>query len=71
MRLIPQWKKWWKRHSVQLLALIPIIEALRQWLPTVREFISPELYGNLAIGLSITAIVVMQIQQKSVSGVKP
>ncbi len=67
MKLIPQWKKWWKRHSVQLLALIPIIEAFRQWLPTVREFISPEVYGWTAIGLSLTAIIVMQIQQKSLS----
>lgn len=68
MKLIPQWKKWWKRHSVQLLALIPIIQALREWLPTVREFISPDVYGYMAAGLSLTAIVVMQIQQKALSG---
>lgn len=70
MKLIPQWRKWWKRHSVQLLALIPLVQALREWLPTVREFISPEIYGYMAVGLSITAVVVMQIQQKAVSGVQ-
>lgn len=68
MKLIPEWKKWWKRHSVQLLALLPLVQALREWLPTVREFISPELYGYLAIGISITAVVVMQVKQTSVSG---
>lgn len=70
MKLIPQWRKWWKRHSVQLLALIPLIQALREWLPTVREFISPDVYGYMAVGLSITAVIVMQIQQKAVSGVQ-
>lgn len=70
MKLIPQWKKWWKRHSVQLLALIPLIQALREWLPTVREFISPDVYGYMAVGLSVTAVIVMQIQQKAVSGVQ-
>lgn len=68
MKLIPQWKKWWKRHSVQLLALIPMIQALREWLPSVREFISPDVYGYIAVGLSFAAVVVMQIQQKAVSG---
>lgn len=70
MKLIPQWKKWWKRHSVQLLALIPLIQALREWMPTVREFISPDVYGYMAVGLSVTAVIVMQIQQKAVSGVQ-
>ncbi len=68
MKLIPQWKKWWKRHSVQVLALIPLIEALRQWVPTVRDLISPEVYGWTAGGLSLAAVVLMQISQKSLSG---
>ncbi len=68
MKLIPQWKKWWKRHSVQLLALVPIITALREQLPAVREFIAPDVYGYLMVGLSVSAIVVMQIKQLSVSG---
>ncbi len=68
MALIPQWKKWWKRHSVQLLALVPIITALREQLPAVREFIAADVYGYLMVGLSVSAIVVMQIKQLSVSG---
>jgi hypothetical protein len=68
MKLIPQWKKWWKRHSVQLLALIPIITALREQMPAVREFLPPDIYGYAVMGLSLSAIVVMQIKQNSVSG---
>lgn len=70
MKLIPQWKKWWKRHSVQVLALIPLIESLRQWVPTVRDYMGADFYGLLYGGLSLTAIVLMQIQQSSVSGVQ-
>lgn len=68
MKLIPQWRKWWKRHSVQVLTLIPIIEALRQAIPGVREFISPEAYGWTAGALSLAAVVLMQIQQNNVTG---
>jgi hypothetical protein len=68
MKLIPQWKKWWKRHSVQVLSLIPIIEALRRSIPTVRDYISPEVYGWTAAGLALTATVLMQIQQNNVTG---
>jgi hypothetical protein len=68
MKLIPQWRRWWRRHSVHVLALIPLIEALRQWVPTVREFISPEVYGWAAGCLSLTAVVLMNIQQNALSG---
>lgn len=70
MKLIPQWKKWWKRHSVQVLALIPLIEALRQWVPTVRDIVSPEVYGWVAGGISLTAVILMNIQQAALSGGK-
>lgn len=68
MKLIPQWRRWWRRHSVQVLALIPLIEALRQWAPTVRDYIGADSYGWLYGGLSLTAVVLMQIRQNSVSG---
>lgn len=68
MKLIPQWRKWWKRHSVQVLALIPIIEVARQALPGVRDFVSPEVYGWTAAALSVSAVVLMQIQQNNVTG---
>jgi len=71
VKLIPQWKKWWKRHSVQLIAMIPVITALREQLPSVREFLPADVYGYAVIGLSLSAIIVMQIKQNSVSGEKP
>lgn len=68
MKLIPQWKKWWKRHSVQLIALMPIVTILREQLPGIREYLPPDVYGYTMAALGITAIVVMQIKQASVSG---
>lgn len=68
MKLIPQWKKWWKRHSVQLIAIMPAISIAREQLPGIREYLPPDLYGYTMAALGITAIVVMQIKQASVSG---
>ena len=71
MKLIPQWKNWWKRHSVQLLALIPIITVARDNLPLLQGLMSPAVYSYTMAGLAISATIVMQISQPSVSGVKP
>ena len=68
MKLIPQWKKWWKRHSVQLIALMPIVTILREQLPGIREYLPPDVYGYTMAALGITAIIVMQIKQSAVSG---
>lgn len=71
MQLIPQWKNWWKRHSVQLLALIPLITVARDNLPLLQGLMSPVVYSYTMAGLAISATIVMQISQPSVSGVKP
>lgn len=68
MKLIPQWKLWWKRHSVQLLSLIPIITVARDNLPMLKGLMPDSVYGYTMAGLAITAAVVMQIQQLAVSG---
>ena len=68
MKLIPQWKKWWKRHSVQLIALMPIVTILREQLPGIREYLPPDVYGYTMAALGITAIIVMQIKQSAVLG---
>lgn len=68
MELIPQWKKWWKRHSVQLLSLIPIITVARDNMPLLKGLMSDSAYGYIMAGLAIAASIVMQIKQNSVSG---
>lgn len=71
MQLIPQWKNWWKRHSVQLLALIPLITVARDHLPLLQGLMSPTVYGYSMAGLAFAAAVAMQIKQEAVSGVAP
>lgn len=68
MKLIPQWKKWWKRHSVQIIAIMPAISIAREQLPGIREYLPPDVYGFAMVVLGIAAIIVMQIKQSAVSG---
>lgn len=67
MKLIPQWKKWWKRYSVQLLALIPLITIARDQLPMLQGMMSPSAYSYTMAGLAIAATLAMQVKQASVS----
>lgn len=68
MKLIPQWKLFWKRWSTYLILAIPVLDAVRDFLPQVQEVISPDLYRQVSAGLAIAAFVAIQIKQNSVSG---
>lgn len=68
MKLIPQWKKWWKRQSTWLALAIPILAVLREALPELRELIPIEAYKYISGGLGFAVVIAMQIRQRSVSG---
>ena len=68
MKLIPQWKLFWKRWSTYLILAIPVLDAARDFLPQVQEIISPDLYKRVSAGLAIAAFIAIQIKQNSVSG---
>jgi hypothetical protein len=68
MKLIPNWKRWWRRHSVQIASLMPAITWAREHSPDIREHLPPDIYSILMVGLFVAVIVVMQIPQKCVSG---
>lgn len=66
--LIPQWKLFWKRWSTYLILAIPVLEAAREFMPEIREIISPEAYKMISACLAIAAFIAIQIKQNSVSG---
>lgn len=68
MKLIPQWKKCWRRHSTWLLTLSGLLGAAVQFMPQVREYIDPETYNRVMLWLLPITFVVLQIKQPSVSG---
>lgn len=68
MQLIPQWRKCWKRWSTWLLGAASFLSAGVSFMPTIQEYIDPELYRSLMLILSVATFVVIQIKQKSVSG---
>lgn len=68
MQLIPQWKLFYKRWSTWLLGAIPVLTAAVSFMPSIQEFIHPELYKTIMVGLSVSVFIALQIKQKSVSG---
>lgn len=68
MQLIPQWRKCWKRWSTWLLSAIPILTAAVSFMPSIQEFIHPDLYKSIMVALSVSVFVAIQIKQNSVSG---
>lgn len=66
--LIPQWKQCWRRYSTYLILAIPVLEAAREFMPEVRELISPEAYKMISGVLAVSAFIAIQIKQNSVSG---
>lgn len=69
MVLIPQWKKFYKRWSTWLLGLIPFLTALRDFIPTLQQYIPLEQYKMLMIIIPFVVFIALQIKQHSVSGV--
>lgn len=44
MRLVDDWRNWWKMYSVHALAFLGALGALSDWLPIVREFVPAWVY---------------------------
>lgn len=68
MKLIPQWKKWWKRHSVYVVGLMPAISWARENITLLREHLPPEIYSGIMVFLFVAFLVVLNIKQNSLSG---
>lgn len=68
MELIPQWRAWYKRWSTWLLASAGALSGLMTFMPSVQEFIDPETYKIIMLGLSAATFIALQIKQQSVSG---
>ncbi len=70
MELIPQWKKWWKRWSTWLLLILGSINLndLLGVLPSIQQYMDPQVYRYMMIAMPLLIIVVTNIRQNSVSG---
>lgn len=70
MELIPQWRAWYKRWSTWLLAVISSLSVadVMGFMPSIQEYIDPQTYKLVMLGLSLATFVALQIKQPSVSG---
>jgi hypothetical protein len=60
MKLVPNWKTAHKLWSVRLAVCIPVIVALGDLLPSVKELVKPWVF----VGLSCAVIIARVIQQE-------
>lgn len=70
MKLIPTWRRCWRRHSTWLIAMSGALGAAVQFMPQVREYVDPEIYNRIMIVLLPVTFIILQIKQDSVSGSK-
>lgn len=68
MQLIPNWRAWHKRWSTWLLASAGVLSALMTFMPTVQEYVDPQTYKLIMLGLSVATFLALQVKQTSVSG---
>lgn len=73
MELIPNWRKWYKRWSTWLLAVIAAINLndIMGLMPSLKEYMSPTTYNYVMIVLPFLIMAVTNIRQNGVSGKKP
>ena len=61
--LVPDWRKAWKWFSVQILVLIAAAQGLLEFMPSVKDFITPSIWHGAMVGLAVLAIVGRLINQ--------
>lgn len=67
MALVPHWRRWYKRWSTWLLAFSGCLSALMGFMPSVQEYIQPDTYKMIMLGLSVATFIALQIKQPSVT----
>lgn len=72
MKLIPQWRKCWRRYSTWLLTAIGAISLndISGFMPSIQQYMDPDVYRLSMIVLSVATLVAINIKQDSVSGGK-
>lgn len=72
MELIPQWRLWYKRWSTWLLALISGLSTadILGFMPQIQEFIDPQVYKLVMLGLTVSTFAALHIKQASLAAPK-
>lgn len=61
--LVRDWRRAWRWLSVQIMVLIAAAQGLLEFLPTIKEFISPSVWHWSMFGLAMLAIIGRLINQ--------
>lgn len=53
MKLIENWRKAWRMHSIQLSALIVVLAGLESFMPELQQYLPPKVYAALGLAVMI------------------
>jgi len=68
LKIIPQWRKAWRRYSTWLALSLPALTGLRDAVPSLQELIPLPQYKVIVGILGFLVVVAVHIKQNSVSG---
>lgn len=63
MKLIPNWRKAWRMHSIRFAAVLPVLSAMREAMPEVQAFIPAKAFGIIVAVLGVVIIFGRLIHQ--------
>jgi len=67
MNLIPQWQQLWKMYSVQIAALLALLNSAAYIWPSLQALVSPELFASVNVFLAAAIAVARAIQQPALT----
>lgn len=68
IEFVPAAKKWHKRWTTWLLALAGALSGLQAFMPGIQQYLSPEAYSLIMIGLTLTTWAAAQVKQNGIPG---
>lgn len=63
IRLIKDWRRAWRFHSVRLASVLAGLSSLQEWLPQAQQQLPPQTFARIALLLSALIVVVRIVQQ--------
>lgn len=68
MKLVPNWRNWWRRYSTWLLAAGGLLTTVQSAMPSIQQYLPDGTYKLIMVGLFVAIFVAVHIPQPSVSG---
>ena len=63
IRLISDWRRAWRFHSVRLAGVLAGLSSLQEWLPQAQQHLPPQTFARITLLVSALIVVVRIVKQ--------